>query len=34
MNYFYDLMKEVVEADRAGELEQILNYNTWMMMSH
>ena len=34
MNYFYDLMKEVVEAERAGELEQILNYNTWMMMSH
>ena len=34
MNYFYDLMQEVVEAERAGELEQILNYNTWMMMSH
>lgn len=34
MNYFYDLMQEVVEAERAGELEKILNYSTWMMMSH
>jgi len=36
MNYFYEAMKMLVEADRQGpvELNNVLNYSTWMMMTH